>query len=354
MPLKIVRRKDTGSLTIEGTIKLPDGSRQRVRARSQSDELALAREEATALEANILRDAWHGKRRGARSFSAAVIAYLESEPRSASTKRRLHRLLKVIGDVPLSEIGQESVIRARQAMQITSPATIRRGIITPLRSVMNCAMRLRWCDPVHFEIPREPPGRTRYLLPSEANRLIAAAAPHIRTVAMLLLCTGARMSEALELEWRDVDLVSGRVIFWRTKPAGHRRVASLPPAAVAALASLPRRDGRLIRRADGHPYADRGREGGGQIKTAWKATLRRAGLDPELTPHDLRHTWASWHYALNRDLLALKVEGAWSSVTLVERYAHLMPAGHEAEISAFWGIARYSPDYLRRSASALE
>jgi integrase len=30
---------------------------------------------------------------------------------------------------------------------------------------------------------------------------------------------------------------------------------------------------------------------------------------PELTPHDLRHTWASWHYALNRDLLLLKVEG---------------------------------------------
>ncbi len=54
-----------------------------------------------------------------------------------------------------------------------------------------------------------------------------------------------------------------------------------------------------------------GRREGRQIKTAWRGG-RRAKLAPELTPHDLRHTWASWHYALNRDLLLLKVEGGWS------------------------------------------
>jgi integrase len=48
---------------------------------------------------------------------------------------------------------------------------------------------------------------------------------------------------------------------------------------------------------------------------SWYGALRRAGLDPELTPHDLRHTWASWHYTFNRDLLALKQEGGWSRGT---------------------------------------
>jgi hypothetical protein len=41
----------------------------------------------------------------------------------------------------------------------------------------------------------------------------------------------------------------------------------------------------------GHQAASRiptrGREFGGQIKTAWRGALRRAALDPELTPHDL-------------------------------------------------------------------
>jgi integrase len=157
---------------------------------------------------------------------------------------------------------------------------------------------------------------------------------------LLLLDTGARMSEASELEWRDVDLAGGRVIFWRTK-TGRRRNATLSPRTIARLASLPHREGQVIRwdapgRQRSAAYADRGRQGGGQIKTAWRGTLRRAGLATELTPHDLRHTWASWHYALNRDLLLLKVEGGWSSVALVERYAHLMPQGHEQAIRQFW------------------
>ena len=217
----------------------------------------------------------------------------------------------------------------------------------PLRAILRHAHRRGWCDAPVFEIPRRPEGRTHYLLPHEANRLIAAGAPHVRPLLLFLLSTGARMSEAIELDWRDLDLKGRRAIFWRTK-TGKRRVASVPPRAVAALAALSHREGPVFRwettaRLNGtkplriHTYADRGREEGGHIRTAWKGAIRRAGLDPNMTPHDLRHTWASWHYALNRDLLALKIEGGWSSVALVERYAHLLPAGHEEAIRQFLG-----------------
>jgi integrase len=75
----------------------------------------------------------------------------------------------------------------------------------------------------------------------------------------------------------------------------------------------------------------------GRSKPAWKGAIRRAGLDPDLTPHDCRHTRASWHNAINRDLISLKVEGGWSSVILIKRYAHLLPAGHEEAIRQFLG-----------------
>lgn len=337
MPLKIVRRTDTGSLTISGTVKLPDGSRVRVRARAGSNDRDLAEEEARALEARILRDAYHGQRRGARSFSEAVVSYVESAPRSTATKALLHRLLRALGDIPLSAIDQSAVVRARRAMLGTyaKPATFTRNVIVPLRAVMMHAHRIGWCDAPLFEIPRQPAGRTRYLLPSEAGRLVDAAAPHIKVLLTFLLCTGARMSEALELEWRDVDLTGRRAIFWQTK-GGNRRIAAMPGRAIHALANRSARNGRVFLTGSGAPYSDRARQGGGQIKTAWKATLRRADLDPGLTPHDLRHTWASWHYAVHRDPLLLKAEGGWSSVALVERYAHLMPAGHEDEIRRWW------------------
>jgi len=50
MPLTVVRRKSSGALTITGTV-----AGTRIRRRAQSDSLALAREEAAALEAEILR-----------------------------------------------------------------------------------------------------------------------------------------------------------------------------------------------------------------------------------------------------------------------------------------------------------
>lgn len=343
MPLKIVRRKDTGTLQISGIVRLPDGARINVRQRAASDRIELAREEAAALEARILRDAYHGQRRGARSFAEAVGSYLNAEDRAAGDQRRLLRIMTALGDVRLSQVDQAAVqrVRAKILAADASPATVRRGVITPIRAVLNHAHEIGWCDVPKFRVPKQPEGRTRYLLPAEAERLIAAAAPHIQTLVLVLLDTGARMSEALELDWRDVDLTGGRVIFWRTK-TGHRRNATISPRTIAALASLPHREGRVIRWQHGRrrisEYADRQREGGGQIKTAWKATLRRAGLDAELRPHDLRHSWATWHYAVHRDLLALKHAGGWSSVVLVERYAHLLPVGQEDAIRAFWGI----------------
>src|SRR5262249_28082537 len=153
----------------------------------------------------------------------------------------------------------------------------------------------------------------------------------------------------------DVDLVGARATFWADQTKGaKRRDARLPPRVVAALANLPRREGSVFLTDDGRPYSDRRGKGGGQIKSGWAGALRRAGLDPQLTQHDLRHTWASWHYALHRDLLRLKQDGCWSSVELVERYAHLMPEGQEAAITRFFAAdlhqARTGIDVSRASA----
>jgi integrase len=179
--------------------------------------------------------------------------------------------------------------------------------------------------------------------PDEVDRLMECAAPHLRPLLVFLVGTGARMSEAIYLDWRDVDLHGARAIFWETKN-GKRRVAALPPTVVVSLANLPRRVGAVFRTQADAAYADRGGEYGGQIKTAWRSAVRRAGLDSELTPHVCRHTWASWHYAIHKDPMLLKVEGGWSSVALVERYAHLMPAGHEDSIRRWLGITQQASE----------
>lgn len=352
MSLKVIRRKDSDSLQIVGTINLPDGTSKFVRKAPQSKILKIAREEAAALETELIRLGYHGQRRGVRPFSDAVQSYLDSGTRAEGDKQRLIRICEALGNVAIGSVNQEMIneVRKKILKPEASPSTISRGIIVPVRAVLRHAQKLGWCDMPVFELPKRVRGRTNYLLPPEVDQLVVAAAPHIKPLIVFNVGTGARMSEAIELEWRDVDLVGARATFWDTKN-GERRVAALPPVVVKNLAAIPHRDGRVFRwqtvtpkRAGKAPprvadYADRKREYGGQIKTAWHGAIRRSGLNPELHPHDLRHTWASWHYAVNRDLLALKVEGGWSSVTLVERYAHLLPAGYEKAISDFLNAA---------------
>lgn len=345
MSLKVIRRKDSGTLQIVGRV-----AGQFIRRGAQSRTLALAQEEAAALEARILREAFHGKRRGDKPFFEIAGAYLKAEPRHPVNAKRIGKIVEALGpNVIAYQVDQETVdaLRDRLLRPRPSPATARAEIITPIRAILNFGFRRGWCERPSFELPRIKQGQTRFFTPSQAERLIAAAAPHLQPLLVFLFGVGSRLAETLALDWeRDIDLVGARVIFQPETTKTHaRRVAHLPPAVVAALASLPHREGAVFRwetnpSKDGqarrrNAYA--GREGGGHIRTAWRSAIRRAGLDPKLTPHATRHSFASWHYAIHRDLLLLMREGGWETIAMVQRYAHLMPRGQEVDIARMWG-----------------
>jgi integrase len=115
----------------------------------------------------------------------------------------------------------------------------------------------------------------------------------------------------------------------------------LHPRVVAALANLKHRDGEVFRRPDGEPYERPGKwaddhSAGARISTAFRGACRRAGIT-DFSPHDCRHTWATWHYQANRDLGALQRLGGWKSVRMVMRYAHVNVAELSHTINALPG-----------------
>src|SRR5262249_58511369 len=92
---------------------------------------------------------------------------------------------------------------------------------------------------------------------------------------------------------------------------GEARRLRLHARVVSALRGLRHKQGRVFRRPDGLPYAQKD-DGGGQIKTAFNGACRRAGIT-NFSPHKCRHTWATWHYAANQDLIApMKIGGGKS------------------------------------------
>ncbi len=332
--LEVVAIKGRAALYLRGSI---DG--RRIYESTGTDRPELAQEYRAVRETALYRAALHGAPADRHSFGEAVNGYLKDRQPGEGTRARLNKLLRHFGPrTMVDDIEQERIDRAADAILRPgyAPPTKLREIVTPTKAVLQWAAARGWCRVPAFE--RGAPGRSRteWLTPAEVDAQIAAAEQHLRPLLTFLYGTGARLGEALDLQWQDVDLPHGRATLRDTKNGRDRLLRDLPPRVIAALANLKHRDGPVFRQRRGKPYTDRERLSGGQIRKGWAGSLSRAKITKPVTPHHARHTWASWHYAMHKDLLRLKIDGDWSSVVLVERYAHLVPEGLVPEIKERW------------------
>lgn len=221
-----------------------------------------------------------------------------------------------------------------------SPKTIKNAIHM-LSSVLALAV-----DEGH--IPRNPVKRVRlpkqqlvehearFLTAEEYAALSGAVDDHYRPLLDFLVGTGLRWSEATALQCRNVDLTAGTLRVqraWKRIPGGWeigppkstRSNRTVNPAVLALVAieplmgkpsdlvfTTPR--GNVIRHANFY-------------NRVWVPACERAGLDPRPTPHDLRHTHASWLISEGIGLEAVQDQLGHESIETTRRvYAKLLPA----------------------------
>lgn len=324
MPLKLTRRHGSPFWYIRGSVR-----GIRIDQSTGTVERGAAEEILVKTASQVLQRSIHGDA-VSRTFAEAALSYMDAGGEAAP----LNPILKRIGRKPVGSINQAEIEEtARALFPKGAPGTLNRKVYTPIAAVLNHAARKGWRPKPVVARPKQPEGRVRWITESDARRLLSAAGGHLRPLVVFLLSTGARLSEALYLDWKDVDLSRGHVSFHDTKN-GESRGVPLHSVAVAALSALPHKTGAVFRRPDGLPYEER-IGGGGQIKTAWAGMLKRAGIS-DFTPHDCRHTWATWHYQKNRDLMALMKLGGWKSLAMVERYTHVNMAHLAPTIDKLW------------------
>lgn len=300
-----VRHSELGILP-EQKLKQPSKAQQK---RVFSEPLVLAERSAGFSAEHTFRDA------------ASMYVYLGGE------ERFLSAVLPALGDVALSRINLALVCQvAGYLYPAASPATINRQVFTPVSAVLRCAAEAGWCPEPALRRPKQHRSPARWITKAEADRLIECAAPHLKPLLVFLLYTGARIGEALRLDWKDVDLDRRHVDFIETKN-GTSRGVPLHGRVVEALKNLSARKGRVFRDHLGRPYTlpvgrdARDTSSGSRIKSAFSTAIKKAGLEG-FRVHDCRHTWATWHYRANRDLGALQRLGGWKSTQMVLRYAH--------------------------------
>jgi integrase len=298
MPLRLVRRAKSPNWIIRGTVR-----GIRIEESAGTSKRRIAEEIRAKREAELLAQSVYG-RRATCTFAEAALSYVEA----GGSKRFLEPVVRYFGTTSLARIDQEAIERgARKTYPGTSNATLDRQFFTPASAVLKHAAKRGWCAPLIMDRPKTEAPPINWLTLDQANRLFDACADHLRPLAIFMTYTGARVGEALWLEWRNVDLTRRHVIFPKTKN-GEARGVPLHDRVVVALANLPRRNGEVFRRPDGLPY-ERPKHpddtsAGSRIKKAFAGACSRAGIK-DFSPHGCRHTWATWHYAENRDVSAL-------------------------------------------------
>jgi integrase len=165
--------------------------------------------------------------------------------------------------------------------------------------------------------------RVRYLTVAQARRLVNASDPEFRPLVQAALHTGCRYSELARLEVADFNPDSGTLAIRQSK-SGKARHVVLTNEGVLFFRQLTagRADSEImLRKANGQPW-----RASHQLRPTAQA-CRHAKIDPRVSFHALRHTWAS-HAVMNGvPLLVVAKNLGHADTRMVEKhYGHLAPS----------------------------
>jgi len=146
--------------------------------------------------------------------------------------------------------------------------------------------------------PNDTPNRERksrtFLTPEEYNRLLAAAGAHPKDFCILTLFiqTGIRISELCELRLGDIDLSQATLTVRLGKGMVARTIELEKKGSRAIKTWLQVRPDthydHLFLNRDEEPLRERG------VRDLLHKYCEQAGITKKITPHSLRHTFASY------------------------------------------------------------
>lgn len=166
-----------------------------------------------------------------------------------------------------------------------------------------------------------------------------------RHYVMMRLClnTGLRLSEVLNLRWVDIDLQSGE-LWVRNGKGGKDRRLYIPQSESNDVLQMMR-DWRCRQKRDfvGGETAElcfttlkkETPVGPSGFRRAVKKYAKRAGIEKNVSPHTLRHSFATFLYKKTKNLRVVQQSLGHSHLQTTEVYLHLADDEIENELSNF-------------------
>lgn len=320
MPLVIYKRKGGKIYHYRGTI-----NGKRLRGTTGTAKKAIAERFISQLEEKHWKGDFDGPQAILR-FSDAAAAYRKAE--------KSHRFLEMVEDYWKDTLVKKITSGAvRQAALALYPkatgATRNRHVIVPTQAVINHAASLDMCSRLKVE---RFPEIYKIKTPVDwewVKAFMAVANPHIGALCCFMFLTGARITEAIELRWGEVDLYKRRAKIRQTK-IGDERNAHLPPVLVAAIANI-----QSNRNPEDKVFKYSTRS---TAEPQWEKVCTRAKI-PYRSFHCCRHGFATSLLHKGVDPITVAKLGGWKSAQHVfETYGHAMSDDTLANLIADAGM----------------
>ncbi len=254
-------------------------------------------------------------------------AEMKKRPRSVASDKTLLRLhvLPALGRKKVAALSRADVTLLHHSLRETPGAANR--ALALVSKMLNLAekwgLRPDGSNPCRH-VDRYPERKMeRFLSIDELGRLGAVLAEAERTATeltsviaaiRLLMFTGARLGEILDLEWEQVDFERSYLRLLESKTGA--KVIHLSAPALEILNGIER---------DGSPWVISGREPNKplvNLRKPWHRIRAKAGLEG-VRLHDLRHSFASVGAAGGLSLPMIGALLGHTQAATTQRYAHL-------------------------------
>jgi len=252
--------------------------------------------------------------------SVAPLRYAAAFVRNGWPESSEYALAPVFGKKPLHLITRRDIeAYSRDRASKVKGATVNRELAL-LRHLFNIAIEKGYTDynPARgFKRFPEAPWRHKFFFSeSEIEKLISASVPHLRPILAVAFGTGLRKGDILGLKWTDVDLERGIISIQMQKTGEPIEIPLIPMIRELLRQMKSQAASSLFVFSLGTSG-----QGIGDIKTAFRAALRRSGLIAKgYRFHDIRRTFARMLYSQGVILTKIQRLLGHKSVLTTERY----------------------------------
>lgn len=236
------------------------------------------------------------------------------------TYSKISILAKELPNLPLAQLTIDDIVGlvSRKRKEGKANATINRYLAL-ISAVFNLCKKRRVEVPdinVREFMLKEKAENIQYIPDWQTmDKIINAAADHLKPIILTALYTGLRKSDILNLKWEDIK---GDKIVLYVKDCRHEggktHFVDLFPALKEIIFSQPRIN-EYIFNYKGERIKD--------IKTAWHTAIRNAGVK-YVNFHTLRHTCATWILQKTGNLKLVQQVLGHSDMRVTSKYAHII------------------------------